>query len=449
MRLKPGVTLERANSEMASVMAGLARGLPRLGSQSRLRDEAARRFRGRRSRAHPDHRDVGNRPAAPARVRQRDQPAARARRGACAGDGRPGRARRRPRAASSGSCSRSRHCCPRPVRCSVRSVAYAGVRALLTLGASRLPRLDEVTFDTRVLLFALATLVGERRPRRFRAGAAARGNRRANPHEREHPLDERRTGNSALAQRDDGRRDRLAIMLVAGAGWLVRGFANLRNTDLGFVADKRLLFDVSFLGAKYPNGDAVRAASRALMDRLAALPGVTGVGATANFPLRSALESSLLAQLHGEPFDSAHPIGTRQRFVSEGYFRTIGTTAPPGTRLRTGRSRQHDAGGDRQQDVRQAVPRGPRSTRPSVLGRLPRPDPRNEVTVIGVVDDVRQKSVSDEAGARLLFAADAAAPATSDDRRGHVGDRCGTAAVRDPRRSAAVRSADRRRVRAA
>ena len=45
----------------------------------------------------------------------------------------------------------------------------------------------------------------------------------------------------------------LAIMLVAGAGWLVRGFASLRNTDLGFVADKRLIFDVSFLGAKYPN----------------------------------------------------------------------------------------------------------------------------------------------------------------------------------------------------
>ena len=50
----------------------------------------------------------------------------------------------------------------------------------------------------------------------------------------------------------------LAIMLVAGAGWLVRGFASLRNTDLGFVADKRLMFDVSFLGPKYPNGDAVR-----------------------------------------------------------------------------------------------------------------------------------------------------------------------------------------------
>ena len=43
----------------------------------------------------------------------------------------------------------------------------------------------------------------------------------------------------------------LAIMLVAGAGWLVRGFANLRNTDTGFVTDKRLLFDVTFFGPQY------------------------------------------------------------------------------------------------------------------------------------------------------------------------------------------------------
>ncbi len=58
----------------------------------------------------------------------------------------------------------------------------------------------------------------------------------------------------------------LAIMLVAGAGWLVRGFANLRNTDLGFVADKRVIFDVTFQGPRYPNGQAVHAARNDLMN---------------------------------------------------------------------------------------------------------------------------------------------------------------------------------------
>src|SRR5262249_29035577 len=38
-------------------------------------------------------------------------------------------------------------------------LAFVGVRALLTLGASKLPRLDAVTFDARVLVFSLVALV--------------------------------------------------------------------------------------------------------------------------------------------------------------------------------------------------------------------------------------------------------------------------------------------------
>src|SRR5207249_3011159 len=39
------------------------------------------------------------------------------------------------------------------------ALAYAGVRALLALGASKLPRLDAVTFDARVLGFSVVALV--------------------------------------------------------------------------------------------------------------------------------------------------------------------------------------------------------------------------------------------------------------------------------------------------
>lgn len=275
-------------------------------------------------------------------------------------------------------------------------VAYAGVRALLTLGASKLPRLDIVTFDPRVLLFALATLVVSAALVGFAPALRLAG------------TDVRTLMSESTRSTSAGRGTArwlsvmtiveiaLAIMLVAGAGWLVRGFANLRNTDLGFVADGRLLFDVSFLGPKYPNGDAVRAASRVLMDRLAAVPGVTDVGATANFPLRNALEGSLLAQFHGETFDPAHPMGTRQRVVSEGYFRSTGT------KLLRGR----DFGPDDRANTRPVAIVNKTFVKRYLAGRdpiglqfsagYPKPDPRNEVTVIGVVDDVRQKTVSDE-----------------------------------------------------
>jgi predicted permease len=186
----------------------------------------------------------------------------------------------------------------------------------------------------------------------------------------------------------------LAIVLVAGAGWLVRGFASLRNADLGFVPEKRLIFDVSFLGPKYPSPEAVVTASRSVLERVSALPGVTAAGATSNFPMRNTQEASLIAQLHGEPLDAAHPIGTRQRIASAGYFTATGT------RLLQGRDFGPD---DRATTVPVAIVnqafvkrylagRNPLGLRFSA--GYPAPDPRNEVTVVGVVDDVRQKSVN-------------------------------------------------------
>ena len=189
----------------------------------------------------------------------------------------------------------------------------------------------------------------------------------------------------------------LAIVLVAGAGWLVRGFANLRSADLGFTPANRVIFDVTFLGPKYPNGDTVFTASRTMRERVSALPGVTAVGTTSNFPFRNSLEGSLIAKFHGEPLDPAHPIGTRQRAVSAGYFQASGT------RIIQGR----DFGPDDRPGTQPVVLINQAFVKRYLNGRnpiglqfaagYPAPNPQNEVTVIGVVDDVRQKNVTDEA----------------------------------------------------
>jgi predicted permease len=276
-------------------------------------------------------------------------------------------------------------------------IAYLGVRGLLMMGASKLPRLDGVAFDQRVLLFVLGTLVVSA----LLVGFA--------PALRLASADVRTLMNESGRSASGGRATSrwlsamtvaeiaLAIVLVAAAGWLVRGFANLRNADLVFLAEKRLTFDASYLGPKYPNGDSVRTASSVLADRLRALPGVTAVGATANFPLRNVPESSLIVQLHGEALDPAHPMGARQRFVGEGYFGSMGTA------LRQGRDFGPD---DRTSTMPVAIVnrtfvkrylsgRDPIGVRFSA--GYPAPNPRNEVIVIGVVDDVRQRSVREEA----------------------------------------------------
>jgi len=276
-------------------------------------------------------------------------------------------------------------------------VAFLGVRGLMALGASRLPRLDTVTFDVSVLLFAFGVLVVSG----VLVGVV--------PAIRLARTDVRTLLNESSRSTSSGRSTgrwlsvmtvaeiALAIMVVAGAGWLVREFANLRNTNLGFVPDQRIIFDVTFQGPRYPNGDAVHTARTDLMNAVRALHGVTEVGTAAAFPLRGTLESSLLMQLHGEPLDPVRPMGTRQRFVSPGFF------AAMGTKILQGR----DFGPE---DVPGSIPaalvnrmfvtrylngRDPLGVR--FAAGYPAPNPENEVTIVGVVDDIRQRSVELEA----------------------------------------------------
>ena len=124
---------------------------------------------------------------------------------------------------------------------------------------------------------------------------------------------------------------------------------------------------------------------------------MTDAGLISAFPLRGTLENSLLAQFHGEAFDATNPPGTRQRFVSPGLFTAMGT------KLIKGR----DFGPEDQ----------PTTTPVAIVNRVfverylknrdpigvqfsagyPQPNPQNEVTIIGVIDDVRQKTLGDPA----------------------------------------------------
>jgi putative ABC transport system permease protein len=274
-------------------------------------------------------------------------------------------------------------------------IAFVGVRLLLRFGASALPRLDAVPFDANVLLFALVTLIVSGVLVGFApALRLARTDVRALMNE---------SGRTASGGRGTTRwlnamtvaQIALAIMLVAGAGWLIRGFDQLRATNPGFVADKRLVFDVSLQGPKYNNGAAVVAGWNDLFDRLRPLPGVAAVGATSAFPLRGTQENSLFIQLRGETFDPAQPKQSRQRFVNPGLFKAMGI------RMLAGRDFTMD---DRQGTTPVAIVNST-FVRRNLSGKdpltvqfssgYPAVDPAREVTIIGVVDDVRQKSLSE------------------------------------------------------
>jgi predicted permease len=271
--------------------------------------------------------------------------------------------------------------------------AWALVRILLTLGASELPRLATVPFDGRVLLFALGALlvcgvlVGFAPALRLaatdvralmneggRSGTSGRGTVRW--------LNAMTVAEVALA-----------VTLVAGTGWLVRSFDNLRRVDPGFETQDRLLFDATAMGPRFQNNAAALAAFADLRERLLALPGVAAVGATFNVPLRAGPENALLVHFEGDA-DAARTYNTRQRIVSPGFFDAMGA------RLVAGRDFTVDdrPGSPSVAIVNQSFARRYLPDRDPVGVRFtagyPAINPKNVWTIVGVVDDIRQRSLS-------------------------------------------------------
>jgi hypothetical protein len=163
------------------------------------------------------------------------------------------------------------------------------------------------------------------------------------------------------------------------------------------VADKRLLFEVSFLGPRYQTPAAVSQAHADLISAVRSVRGVADVGLVSAYPTRGRLESSLLAQFHGEAYNAANPPGTRQRFVSPGLFAAMGTALIKGRDFGTG-------------DLPTTVPvaivnrvfverylKGRDPIGVQFSAGYPAPNPNNEVTIVGVIDDVRQKSLAEPA----------------------------------------------------
>jgi predicted permease len=77
----------------------------------------------------------------------------------------------------------------------------------------------------------------------------------------------------------------LALVLLVASGLLFRSFVRLRAVDPGFNAASTLTFQIGLPRSNYPDRQRIVATHQALLDRLAALPGVTAASATNCVPL--------------------------------------------------------------------------------------------------------------------------------------------------------------------
>jgi predicted permease len=224
------------------------------------------------------------------------------------------------------------------------ALAFLGIRALVALGAAELPRLDRIPFDARVLMFTLATLVITTLLIGF-APALRLSNTSLKSLMNESGRGTTGGGAAArLLKMMTVAEIALAITLVAGAGWLVRSYANLGNANPGFVSEGRLVFDVTPPAQRLFPPDTrnvtremlvekVMAWTQDLTGRLRAIPGVSAVATTATMPFGTDRDSVLYIGAEGSAADPDHPLVARAHGVSEHFFETMGIKMVAGRRF--------------------------------------------------------------------------------------------------------------------
>jgi predicted permease len=115
----------------------------------------------------------------------------------------------------------------------------------------------------------------------------------------------------------------LGVILFVGAELMARTFLALQRVDPGFRTDAMLTFRVTPMGPRYRTPDAVNNFGRALQPKLAALPGVTGVGAATHVPFdRVSNWAGPYTVKANEPKATA-PLAD-YRAIAPGYFEALG-----------------------------------------------------------------------------------------------------------------------------
>ncbi len=203
-------------------------------------------------------------------------------------------------------------------------LAVWGTRLLVALAPSDIPRLYEVRVDTPVLLFTLATtavaalLFGSIPALHASAGRVALSLREGNRGSRGRPGSSSARSALVIAEMT------LALMLLAGAGLLLKSFARLRDVEPGFEPSRVATFTVSLSPVKYETLEQQRAFGAALLDEVRRIPGVDSVGLAFGLPL-SGMSFSISFTVNGRPAPppNAHP-SAQLRVVSPGYFGAMG-----------------------------------------------------------------------------------------------------------------------------
>jgi predicted permease len=202
-------------------------------------------------------------------------------------------------------------------------LAFWAIDLVKSIGTQAIPRLNEVHLDPTVLLVTLAIAVGAGLTFGLAPGLAS------GKLDLTESLKEGGRG-STSGWRHNRLRNilvigeiALALVLLTGAGLLLKSFVRLGNVNPGFNPDHVLTAEISLPALRYPDKQSQINFFNELEQRVTNLPGVKHAGLTIILPM-SGINSDSSFEIEGRPMDKAHPTPDEEiRLVSADYFRTL------------------------------------------------------------------------------------------------------------------------------
>jgi predicted permease len=206
------------------------------------------------------------------------------------------------------------------------AVAYGGLRLLRALGPGELPRLSEISLDGRSIAFTLilsvlsGLLFGAVPVVRYvvsRQRLAMVGTMRTASATRE-----RQRGRNVLVMAQVA----MAMVLLISAVLMIRTFMAMRDVDPGFTHPESLQVMRIFIPETLVHDSTtVLRMQNSIIDKLAAIPGVSSVGFAASVPMSGAEPNWDQIVPEGKTYKDGVAPMRLYNYISPGYFRTAGT----------------------------------------------------------------------------------------------------------------------------
>ncbi|MGH9618886.1 MAG: ABC transporter permease, partial [Bryobacteraceae bacterium] len=213
-------------------------------------------------------------------------------------------------------------------------LAYAGLQLLKAIGPANLPRLSEISLDGRALVFTLilsllSGLLFGLIPALKHAGPRI-------------AVALRSAGRSMSASRELHRSRNclvvmqiaMALVLLVSAGLMIRTFQALRTVEPGFTDARHIqTVQISIPVSLVAQPEQVTRIQNNILDKLAAIPGVTSVGFASDMPLEGIEPNWDLVYAEGKDYGGKTPPLRALQNVSPGFFHAMGTRIVAGRDL--------------------------------------------------------------------------------------------------------------------